>query len=106
MFEDEDRWINAVQSLIGCTKPNPKPLAALLRSGERIPPGARDTIAELLDPGEPEYLGVKLVLKETGGLKKSLRALETVTGHNYIGERTQYRHKDLWKRLSKRLRVD
>src|ERR1700730_12044249 len=45
--------------------PDPKPLADMLRSERPIPAGIRDTLAELLDPGHPEYLGCKLELKDT-----------------------------------------
>jgi hypothetical protein len=54
---DEDEWINAVLALICNIPASPKPLAAMLRGDTPIPPGIRDTLAELIDPGEPEYLG-------------------------------------------------
>ena len=80
MFEEYDLWINAVLALAACTPKNPKPLAAMLRGDTPIPPGIRDALAELIDPGKPEYLGCKLVLKETGETRKNLRKLATVGG--------------------------
>jgi hypothetical protein len=67
-----DDWINAVEAFIAWTPPDQKPLAAMLRGDAPIPPGIRDALAELIDPGKPEYLGCKLVLKETGEIQKNL----------------------------------
>ena len=60
----EDIWINAFAALTQSPS-DPKPLAKLLRSDTPMPPGARDTLAELLSPGNPEYLMCRLVLEST-----------------------------------------
>lgn len=103
-MNDDDEWINAVLALI-CNRPeSPKPLAAMLRGDTPIPPGIRDTLAELIDPGEPEYLGCKLVFKETGATEKNLCRLDTVVGRNSIGQRSVYRHKAHLKKVIERIR--
>jgi hypothetical protein len=56
-------WQNAIAALIASTKPNTKPLAMWLRSEKPIPPGIRDSIAELLDPGKPPLYNVRLTPK-------------------------------------------
>jgi hypothetical protein len=110
MFEAEDEWINAICALIARSRPDrelakrlkkneppppgfsenrmipdpdPKPLAALLRGKRPIPDGVRDTLAELLDPGDPEYLGCKLKLIDTGKTTKNLIKLEAVCGRRH-----------------------
>src|ERR1700730_15088970 len=62
-MNDEDEWINAVQALICNIPASPKPLAAMLRGDTPIPRGIRDTLAELLDPGEPPLYNVRLTPK-------------------------------------------
>jgi hypothetical protein len=73
----DDEWTNAVLDLICNIPASPKPLAGMLRGDTPIPPGIRDTLAELIDPGEPEYLGCKLVFEETGETEKNLHKLDT-----------------------------
>ena len=60
-----EEWQNAVDALLASNSPNPKPLAALICGGATIPNGAREIFAELLDPGQPEYLYFRLELKST-----------------------------------------
>lgn len=133
MFDAEDEWLPAVHALIARsradrelvkflknkenkTRPSPefienhmildsdpKPLAALLRSERPIPAGIRDTLAELLDPGNPEYLGCQLRLVCTGKTRKNLRKLEAICGHRHAEERTSFRYKNYWLRLRKRI---
>jgi hypothetical protein len=79
MYEQEDIWLNAFAALHSRAKPvvdkkgrilkyapdpDPKPLVDLLRSDTPMPRGARDALAELLSPGDPAYLGCRLVLEE------------------------------------------
>jgi hypothetical protein len=102
-MNDEDEWRNAVTAFIAGTPQDPKPLAAMLRGDTPIPPGIRDALAELIDPGKPEYLGCKLVLKETGETRKNLRKLATVGGSNSIGERQAFRYKSHLKQVMERI---
>ncbi len=67
-----DVWQNAVCALIASSPPDPEPLARLLRSPAPIPAGIRETIAELLCPGDPEYLFCRLNLEETGTYARDL----------------------------------
>ena len=88
---DENDWINAGMAIIGSwrftqsgnSKPVPdfKPLAKLLRSGNQVPSATLDLIAELLDPGNPSYLGVKLILKDTGEVDKNNTKMEIYYKH-------------------------
>jgi hypothetical protein len=123
-MNDEDEWMNAVAALI-CnddyrkegqqwqvirtyilTNPaaNPKPLAAMLRGDTPITREIRDTFAELLDPGEPEYLGCRLVLVETGETEKNILKIDRLGSGNSVSERTVFRHKADWKKVIERLR--
>jgi hypothetical protein len=125
-MNDEDEWMNAVAALI-CNDDyrkeqvtqtymlvqtyvlanpaaNPKPLAAMLRGDTPITREIRDTFAELIDPGEPEYLSCRLVLVETGETEKNIRRFDTVAGNTDIGERTVFRHKAHLKKVIDRLR--
>jgi hypothetical protein len=100
----DDEWTNAVLALI-CNMPaSPKPLAAMLRGDTPIPRGIRDMLAELIDAGEPEYLGCKLVLEETGETEKNIQKLDRLGGNNSVGERTLFRHKADLKKVMERLR--
>jgi hypothetical protein len=57
----EDVWLKAFNEL-----PDTKPLADLLRTySVPMPPGARDFLAELLSPGDPNIYGGRLVYKPT-----------------------------------------
>ena len=64
-LEMGEDWQEAIEALIASSTPNPKPVAALIRRGGPIPYGAREILAELLDPGRPEYLYFRLELKST-----------------------------------------
>jgi len=59
-MNDLDEWLNAGAGIIATIPPDPKPMAALLRSKKPIPDGLRDLLAELLDPGEPPLYNVRL----------------------------------------------
>lgn len=57
MFTVEDIWINAIARF-----PDTKPLANLLRAySTPMPDGIRDSLAELLSPGDPDICGGRLV---------------------------------------------
>jgi hypothetical protein len=56
-------WINAINKL-----PDAKRLVELLRSGAPMSLGIRDLLAELLDPGEPDIMGGKLVYQKTSNI--------------------------------------
>ena len=56
----DDEWSNAIAALIASTEPDTKLLAMWLRSEKPIPPGIRDALAELLNPGEPPLYNVRL----------------------------------------------
>jgi hypothetical protein len=56
----DDEWTNAIMALIASTEPDTKLLAMWLRSEKPIPPGIRDALAELLNPGEPPLYNVRL----------------------------------------------
>jgi len=73
---DDDIWINAFSALgriklttddegvfDGGAEANPdtQPLVDLLRSDMPMPASARDTLAELLSPGNPPYMNWRLV---------------------------------------------
>jgi hypothetical protein len=63
----DDLWINACTALIANTPPDPKPLAALLRSRKQIPEETIRLLANLLDPplsSNPSFdpLGCRLEL--------------------------------------------
>jgi hypothetical protein len=75
-MDNEDEWINAGCALIASTPPDPKPLAALLRGGNP-PPGICDLLADLLDPGETDYLHCKLKLVNTVTPRKRFFAIDT-----------------------------
>jgi hypothetical protein len=60
-----EEWQGAIEALLASNTPNYKPLAALFRRGGLIPIGAGEILGELLDPGRPEYLYFRLVLKST-----------------------------------------
>jgi hypothetical protein len=62
-----DEWQIAFLALIAARPSNPAPLVALLRSGAPIPTAARDVLAELLSPGDPEFFHRRLVVIEEGG---------------------------------------
>jgi|GEM_PF-3525916 hypothetical protein len=102
----EELWQNAVLSLIASVPPDPKPLASMLRSRNAIPAGIRDTLAELLDPGEPDYLGVRLQICETGEIKKNLHKFAVISGRSSAEERTRFRYKAYWRKLLRRLSGD
>jgi hypothetical protein len=99
----DDVWLNAFAALmqpkvikneksktIKVFPSDPEPLVKLLRGDTPMPPSARDTLAELLSPGKPEYLMCKLVAKstdrsyalsadDTGG--KNVRAVQIAAEH-------------------------
>lgn len=56
-------WINAINK-----PPDAKRLVELLRSGAPMSLGIRDLLAELLDPGEPDIMGGKLVYQKTSNI--------------------------------------
>jgi hypothetical protein len=58
-------WLNAITKL-----PDAKPLVELLRGDLPMPLGIRDILAELLDPGEPDIMGGKLIFKKTSGIER------------------------------------
>jgi hypothetical protein len=63
-MNDLDEWINAGCAMIANTPPDLKPMAALLRDVNKpIPPGIRDLLADLLDPGETPPHNARLALK-------------------------------------------
>jgi hypothetical protein len=70
----EDPWINALAKLHD--ENDAKPLVDPLRDyATPMPPGARDMIAELLLPGDPDIIGGRLIYKRTDGIKKSVEWL-------------------------------
>jgi hypothetical protein len=77
-MDNEVEWINAASALIASTPPDPKPLAALLRSGNPSP-GICDLLADLLDPNETDYLHCKLELVDTVTPQKQFFAIDTKT---------------------------
>jgi len=110
-------WLDAITELIARRKPNPvgtdcegepvygkiesspdpdpRPLAALLRSDKPIPPEIRDTFAELLDPRTPEYLGCRLVLIDT----ELTEIIGGAVKPRQVSERQGYRRKAVLKAL-------
>jgi hypothetical protein len=66
LYAIEDVWLKAINEL-----PDTKPLADLLRTySVPMPPGARDFLAELLSPGDPDIYGGRLVYKPTGTFRQ------------------------------------
>jgi hypothetical protein len=52
---------------------SPTPLVDLLRDYSKpMPPGARDLLAELLDPGKLDICGGRLVYEATSGLRREV----------------------------------
>jgi hypothetical protein len=71
MYELEDVWLNAFAQL-----PDAKPLAALLRDySTSMPPGARDLLAELLNPGDPDIGGGRLTYTPGDGIGRAIDEL-------------------------------
>lgn len=58
-------WINALTQL-----PDLKPFVELLRSGRPMPWQICDLLAELLNPGDPDIMGGRLIYKPTRGIEK------------------------------------
>ena len=66
----EDVWLAAINAL-----PDPRPLAALLRSDTPMPMGARDVLAEMLHPGNPPITDQKLAVRRNPHFDRMLRQL-------------------------------
>jgi hypothetical protein len=65
MSNDDDlEWLNAGVALANPPH-DPSHFVALLRSGRPIPNGARDMLAEMLDPNGPGYLHLRLIVSNT-----------------------------------------
>jgi hypothetical protein len=79
-MNDEDEWLNASSALIATIPPDPKPMAALLRSEKPVPHGIRDLLAELLDPGEPPLYNVKLTPKRIRTKRKEAELFNRTIG--------------------------
>jgi hypothetical protein len=120
MYDLEDTWLNAISKL-----PDGEPLASLLRSATPMPPGVRDLLAELLNHGDPDICGGRLVYKPTGGIRKatdewlpvaveyhervdqgasSETVAEDVAVKQNVSDRTVFRYVRAWKELVARLR--
>src|ERR1700730_9023539 len=82
-MNDLDEWMNAGCALIATTQPDPKPMAALLRSNKPFPDGLRDLLAELLDPGEPPLYNVRLTPKS---IQTALKETELFKMINVVAE--------------------
>jgi hypothetical protein len=62
----EDIWLNAIAKF-----PDTRALADLLRTYSMpMPPGIRDLLAELLNPGDPDICGGRLVYKPTDAIRR------------------------------------
>ncbi len=70
--DQETEWLNAGFALFNTHSPDPKPFAALLRSGRPMPASARQTLADLLDPPELNFLHCRLELVSTEGKKEGI----------------------------------
>jgi hypothetical protein len=125
-YEIEDLWLNAVARF-----PDTRPLADLLRTySTPMPPGVRDLLAELLNPGKPDICGFQLVCRPTGGIDEAIEALklahsyhveterlkkaggrdpsqaaaETIGAENEMSDRSVYRRVRLLREITLRLR--
>ncbi len=117
----------AMLAVTAQSSPDLQPLAEMLRGNRPIPPGVRDWLAELCDPGKPNYLGVQLNVVLTSTIRKQAEAIrhrevsvkffearrggETAEvaaeriGEEYVmNARTVQRHAAAWKKLTERLR--
>jgi hypothetical protein len=123
------KWQDAFEALLASNIPDSKPLAALIRGDEPIPSSARELLAELLDPGKPDYLYFRLTLKSTitekrrkfilekemkavdlyerlvGEGKSSKEALKAVKEKFIIEERALYYYMKRRDRMKDRLRL-
>jgi hypothetical protein len=127
MYELEDAWLNAFAML-----PDVKPLADLLRDySTPMPRGARDQLAELLNPGNPDICGGRLTYTPTDGIRRAIEkwlpsvvdyhaeadqrkragkgdasqnAAKSVGKRNKRSDRTVYRKLRAWRKLVARLR--
>jgi hypothetical protein len=66
----EDVWLAAVHAL-----PDPRPLAALLRSDTPMPMGARNMLAEMLHPGDPPLTDHRLTVRRNAEFDRMIRQL-------------------------------
>lgn len=100
---DDDIWINAFSALgriklttddegvfDGGAEANPdtQPLVDLLRSDMPMPASARDTLAELLSPGNPPYMNWRLVperIKRIDPIGKQLDGIAAFEKHRSAG---------------------
>jgi hypothetical protein len=126
-FSLENIWLNAFARL-----PDAKPLADLLRDySTPMPPGIRDQLAEMLNPGDPDIVGGRLVFTPTDGIGRAVEEwLPLVIGYRaeadrrkragrgdasqnaakFVGkqsktsDRTVYRKLQAWRALVARLR--
>jgi hypothetical protein len=128
-LEMGEEWQNAIEALIATGSPNPEPLATLIRGGGPIPNSAREIFAELLAPGQPEYLYCRLKLKYTKtkvkhdalfkqweavalyktllrGGTSSKEAIGEVNKKFFYEERTLLRYVEKWDRLNSRLHFE
>ena len=124
---DEEEWAPAMLAATTRSTPDLRPLAQMLRADRPIPPGVRDWLAELCDPGKPDYLGARFQVVATQTIHKQGEAIrhrevavefararrsgETAeVAAERIGEaygmdaRTVQRHASTWRKLMERLR--
>jgi hypothetical protein len=121
----DDEWHNAVSALIARSTPDAAPLARLLRSSAPIPEGVRDTLAELLLPGKPEFLFARLVLKKDDSALLKVNSVQIPAVSHYerarltgasdpeatqsvedakiVGARSVYRYREWFKEFRARL---
>jgi hypothetical protein len=66
----DDVWIAALGTL-----PDPRPLAALLRSDTPMTTGARYALAEMLHPGDPPLTNQRLVARHNPAFDRLIRQL-------------------------------
>ena len=69
-FALQDVWLAAVNAL-----PDPRPIAALLRSDTPLPAGARHLLAELFHPGNPPITDWELQPKRNPEFDPTIRKL-------------------------------
>jgi hypothetical protein len=70
LYRLDDVWVAAVNAL-----PDPRPLAALLRSDTPMTIGARKLLAEMFHPGDPPLTDQRLVVRHNPDFDRMIRQL-------------------------------
>jgi hypothetical protein len=75
-FALHDVWLAAINAL-----PDPRPIAALLRSDTPMPDGARHLLAELFHPGDPPISDFRLVPQRNPEFARAIRKFSATVAY-------------------------